>query len=500
MPNLGGDAPYYGGGQVPNPANVTQIYSDPPKFKAALGSLAVNSSTESVYIAIAEDGSSPNKTVWAELSSSANPGDFPITPFVVGPVGVAGYQTIQTAMTAANAAGGGMIYVQPGSYTENLTWYTGVYICSLPPESLNPSTTFPVTITGNHTIVGGTRGSHLWATSGIDFVCTGNLFTSALTTPLNTSLTDCTINASEFIFSMPSIDPSTNSSFTLTRINVFGGGTSAVTLRGSTFITDCQLSLNGVSPLTLGSGVTTITSSTIEELLINPTGNIFGIFSFFNDTVTLSSSSAGSGVFQSSYFSSADSCVIFNDGAGGTFESCELLSGATYTISGNSPGTISITETNFTSSSPSYIDPALTGVVWNGTVQTGVFMAAQALVSGIASITGVTNGTVITAPPASATATAALGAITLGVPIRNLLGYDVVVSGNIVTASATGLTFYLGVGPSATPAPSPITDSITNVNPFYTAFSAYVPSGYYLSLGVIGTGGPSTIFPVVTPV
>lgn len=54
--------------------------------------------------------------------------DFPITPYVVGPIGQAGYQTIQSAVNAANIAGGGTVYVQDGTYTENLTLYDAVQI------------------------------------------------------------------------------------------------------------------------------------------------------------------------------------------------------------------------------------------------------------------------------------------------------------------------------------------------------------------------------------
>ena len=50
-------------------------------------------------------------------------GGYPITPFVVGPVGQAGYQTIQAAVNAANSAGGGMVYIQTGTYNENLTLF-----------------------------------------------------------------------------------------------------------------------------------------------------------------------------------------------------------------------------------------------------------------------------------------------------------------------------------------------------------------------------------------
>lgn len=47
-----------------------------------------------------------------------------LSPFVVDSVvGAAPYSTIQDALDAANAASGGMVFVRPGTYTENLTLY-----------------------------------------------------------------------------------------------------------------------------------------------------------------------------------------------------------------------------------------------------------------------------------------------------------------------------------------------------------------------------------------
>lgn len=51
---------------------------------------------------------------------------YPITPFVVGLVGQAGYQTIQSAINAAHAVGEGTVYIQPGIYAEDLILYDKV--------------------------------------------------------------------------------------------------------------------------------------------------------------------------------------------------------------------------------------------------------------------------------------------------------------------------------------------------------------------------------------
>lgn len=72
---------------------------------------------------------------------------YPITPYVVGPVGQADYQTIQSAMNAAFSAnpGGAQIYIQPGVYNENLTFRGNQAICSFYSEGL-------VNIFGTHTL------------------------------------------------------------------------------------------------------------------------------------------------------------------------------------------------------------------------------------------------------------------------------------------------------------------------------------------------------------
>ncbi len=81
------------------------------------------------------------------LTVNPDPAGFPITPFVVGPVGEAGYQTIQDGLDAANAAGGGVVGVQPDTYTEDLTLYPNTWVVGLT-NSLQGSN---VIIVGKHT-------------------------------------------------------------------------------------------------------------------------------------------------------------------------------------------------------------------------------------------------------------------------------------------------------------------------------------------------------------
>lgn len=71
-------------------------------------------------------------------------GGYPITPYVVGTSGIAGYTTVQAGIDAANADGGGLVFVQPGTYTEDLTLYDAVVLwCDVGTATISGSATPP---------------------------------------------------------------------------------------------------------------------------------------------------------------------------------------------------------------------------------------------------------------------------------------------------------------------------------------------------------------------
>lgn len=80
--------------------------------------------------------------------------DLHITPFIVSSAGLingASYTNIQAALDAANTAGGGIVYVQPGSYTENLLLYANTEVVGTPGNSDAGTAGNTVIITGVHT-------------------------------------------------------------------------------------------------------------------------------------------------------------------------------------------------------------------------------------------------------------------------------------------------------------------------------------------------------------
>lgn len=120
--------------------------------------------------------------------------DLHITPFIVSAAGItngASYTTVQAAVTAANAAGGGAVYVQPGTYTENLTLFSNVSIVGTDPlRSI---------ITGVHT----PPASGTVTFENITLNSATSIFSSAAAGSTNITLITCVMNVtSGYVFDL----------------------------------------------------------------------------------------------------------------------------------------------------------------------------------------------------------------------------------------------------------------------------------------------------------
>lgn len=94
------------------------------------------------------------------------------SPYIVGPkIGLATYTTISAALTAATLAGGNQtIYIQPGTYIENITWPANINVIGVSTGTQS----YSITIRGNQTF----SASGYLAFEEIDFTSTsGDTFT-----------------------------------------------------------------------------------------------------------------------------------------------------------------------------------------------------------------------------------------------------------------------------------------------------------------------------------
>lgn len=259
---------------------------------------------------------------------------FPITPFVVGAAGVAGYQTIQSAITAATATGG-VVYIQPGTYTENLTLANGVYLVG---TNDSPDAGL-CRIVGVHVppATGSCTFSNLYLQS------TTHVFSSAVAGSATLSLTNCTVNLTNgYIFNLANW----TGPLLLDRINDVSTINGVVTNAGGSSI------FFALSDIGVGTANSMSTTGTVVLQTVNlrcpwslATGTVADIISCeFLRTVTCANNSTAN--FQNSVFST----------------------GATAALTMSSSGSVRITESSINSSNNPVISGAGAGTLSLGNI------------------------------------------------------------------------------------------------------------------------------------
>lgn len=115
---------------------------------------------------------------WANSTNKFGPGPFIVTP-ILGNGG--NYDSVQTAINDCAAAGGGTVFIQFGTYTENLALQSGVDLKGFDVDGRLPSILSHVVIEGNHTYtVAGGFGAVI--AENITFSClAGDLITMIAT-------------------------------------------------------------------------------------------------------------------------------------------------------------------------------------------------------------------------------------------------------------------------------------------------------------------------------
>ena len=281
------------------------------------------------------------------LTFSSKAKAYPITPYVVGPAGEAGYQTIQSAINAANAAGGGTVYIQVGSYTENLTIYTGVSLFGV---HVNVSYPFPVaqfqiTITGNHTLAVGNSPLPI----GIDtlnFVSSSNTFSTNASIPVGMIINNSNFRATGAnVIDIPNLLGSPNTYFVFQNSNIFDGGLISTGSGPNVEILNSNLSINSNSPSIPVTGAWVL-NGVICPALISVSGSIQASNCIFQDTITASGSATLS-INNCLMFTGADPCLTINDSSQVQITAASLFSSAANVINGNSSGTIFLTDVTF---------------------------------------------------------------------------------------------------------------------------------------------------------
>lgn len=261
---------------------------------------------------------------------------FPITPFVVGPSGQAGYQTIQSALTAANAAGGGMVWVQPGTYTENLTFFSGIQISS-PSEN-------SVTVIGTHTPPSsGTLNIHR-----MTFQSATNIFSSNAAGTTSIIIEDCTVIVTNgYTFNLPNFTSAASlqafdmgpSGINDGFINNTGGATIAIFAAGVGNGSTNPMIISGPTFFGPGTTINCPVNLTSGTALVSTNNQYFGTFTI--------SGSATANFYNDSFVTGATAAITYSSAGSSSLNSCTINSSLNPCINGAGAGALQLNGISF---------------------------------------------------------------------------------------------------------------------------------------------------------
>lgn len=263
--------------------------------------------------------------------SPAPPGNFPITPYVVGLSGQAGYQTIQAAIDAAHAVGGGVVYIQPGSYTENLTLFTNIDLYGTPAVSQNQGES--VSIIGTHIPP---DSGHVGFNS-ICFISTTNVFLSSAAGTAHLVFLNCESAVENgYFLNLPNWTGI---------LEIFDNN--AATAGGTFPINDGGINNSGGATVLIFSAVLGQGSN-----IMNLSGAVIGQGASFGCPVNFASGSNAS----MDYFI-FDAQVTMSGNATGIFNSCHFVAGSAAAFTQSSSSSVSLINAIIQSTN----NPAITG-------------------------------------------------------------------------------------------------------------------------------------------
>ena len=304
-------------------------------------------------------------------------GGYPITPYVVGSAGEAGYTTIQSAISAASAAGGGSVWIQQGSYTEDLVLADQVYLMAVCGISQGPNE--GVQIIGTHTPP---TSGHVQA-NGIYFQSTTDIFASAAAGTAHIQTANCEFavqNGYEFdlpnwtgIIEIYDCNPgppaapfaindgginNTGGAEVIVYNSGVGNGTNVMTISGSAFFGQA---------VTVGCPLTCATGTDLDSV----GSQYVAAVTWANNSTVVSTND--------SYLTGAAAAITMNSSAACTLSNCVIDSTNNPAIDGTGAGTLSVGTCSFLNNTS--LAGTLT-VAYDQTITGGVTSTGNSLFNG----------------------------------------------------------------------------------------------------------------------
>lgn len=298
---------------------------------------------------------------------------YPITPYVVGPPGQAGYQTIQAAVNAIGANGSGQIWLYPGTYIENLTFPNGINVGIITGSDEDAGSAF---ITGTHTPP--LNGNIITWRVGLNSGASGHIFNSS---GAGTATITCVHNnfvLNGYIFNLPNwtgelvIGLMADRSSTSSGIINNTGGASFLAFEST-------LGVGTTYPM-IASGFTIFEVCNIScPVQLSGSGSSINFYdsNFFANT-QLGGATTGF-IVNSFYSTGSNASITYNSSANTILSNVVIQSTNNPAINGTSTGTLQIGSITFMNNS------TIAGTV---TTSWGTFQTGSSIVNGNSVIAG----------------------------------------------------------------------------------------------------------------
>ncbi len=366
---------------------------------------------------------------------------YPVTPFVVGPSGQAGYQTIQSAVNAANSAGGGVVLVQPGSYTESLTLFSNCHIMGLDFSDAGGG----VNITGVHT----PPASGGFVFNNVRLISATHIFSSVAAGTAHLVIANAEIFVTNgYTFNLPNWTGKLES-FDVNAAVGTNDGYVNNTGGSEVDLFECSVGSGTVNTM-ICSGFTLGAGSNLYCPLNIQSGQFVIDYCTFNKTVTFSGSSTGT-ITTSHFTSGAVAAITMSSSASCTLSTCVINSSNNPAIAGSGVGTLTLGDITFLSNS------ALAGTLTTSFVPT---RTGNILASGPGNGLQIKSGTNARIGSATLTGGSSGAIANTSVTASTIILTSVSALGTVTTAKAMLITKNAGVGFTITSADATDTSTV----------------------------------------
>lgn len=262
-----------------------------------------------------------------------------VSPFVVAPGGA--YTTIQSALDAANAVGGGVVWVRPGTYTEDLTLYDNTQIVG----AVGLGDLGALIIIGEHTPP--TSGSFVLRNCKLQSAT--NIFSSNAAGTSSVFIIDVAIDVTNgYVFNLPNWTASGGfAAFDIGEIGSTDCGWVNNTGGATVFMTNITMGAGSANSM-ITSGFVELYNCVVQCPVDFQTGTngIAAGGTVFENTVTFSNNSSID-VYNSSFVTGSNQSILYNTTGNSIISNVTINSSNNPCIGGSGTGTLTLTDVSF---------------------------------------------------------------------------------------------------------------------------------------------------------